>query len=163
MVNKVTLIGHVGKDPEVRRLESGAVVAKFSVATGESYKDKDGNWQNLTEWHDVVVWRELAERVERAVKKGSFVFLEGKITHRKYTDSNNIDRYITEIVSNNLRVLDKKEGGSGGYIANSMPSADNEPPSYRAAAGAGDGAAAAPQTTGELASSNMPEEGDLPF
>ena len=65
MVNKVILIGNLGRDPEVRRLENGAVVAKFSVATNESYKDKTGEWQNLTEWHDVVVWRHLAERAER--------------------------------------------------------------------------------------------------
>ena len=72
MINKVILIGNLGRDPEVRRLESGAAVAKFSVATSESYKDKNDEWQKTTEWHDVVCWRNLAERVERDLKKRLF-------------------------------------------------------------------------------------------
>ncbi len=112
MVNKVTLIGNLGRDAELRRLENGAAVAKFSIATNENYKDKAGEWQTLTEWHEVVVWRELAEQAERNCKKGTLVYVEGKITHRKYTDANNIERYATEIVGNYMRVLDRKEGGS---------------------------------------------------
>jgi single-strand DNA-binding protein len=111
MINKVTLIGRLGADPEVRRLEGGAVVSRFSLATSESYKDKDGNFQETTEWHNVVAWRELAERAERSLKKGMLVYVEGKISYRKYTDQNNQDRYVTDIVAFNMRQLEKREGG----------------------------------------------------
>jgi single-strand DNA-binding protein len=121
MINKVILIGNLGKDPEVRRLENGAVVAKFSVATNESYKDKDGEWQTLTEWHDVVVWRNLAERAERDLKKGKMVYIEGKLTHRKYQDKEGNDRYITEVAANTFRLLEKRENSGSGYTSN-MPS-----------------------------------------
>ena len=81
MVNRVILIGNLGKDPEVRRLENGAVVAKFSLATNENYRDKSGEWQQQTEWHDIVAWRALAERAESSLKKGSMVYVEGKLSH----------------------------------------------------------------------------------
>ena len=119
MINKVILIGNLGKDPEVRRLENGAVVAKFSLATNESYKDKNGEWQKQTEWHDVVVWRNLAERAERDLKKGKMVFVEGKLTHRKYQDKEGKDRYITEVAAHTFRLLEKREN-AGDYTAN-MP------------------------------------------
>jgi single-strand DNA-binding protein len=109
MYNKVSLIGHLGKDPEVRRLESGAVVAKFSLATNENYKDKAGNWQTITEWHNIVCWRNLAERVERDLKTGSLAFVEGKLTTRKWQDKEGNDRYTTEIVAGLIRPLDKRE------------------------------------------------------
>ncbi len=120
MINKVILIGNLGRDPEVRRLESGAVVAKFSVATNESYKDKNDEWQTRTEWHDVVVWRNLAERAERDLKKGKMVYVEGKLTHRKYQDKEGNDRYITEVAANTFRLLEKRENSGGGYTSN-MP------------------------------------------
>ena len=119
MVNKVVLIGNLGRDPEIRRLENGAVVAKFSVATNENYKDKSGEWQTQTEWHDIVVWRHLAERAERDLAKGKLVYIEGKLTHRKYQDKDGNDRYITEVVANNLRLLERREG-SGTFTQN-MP------------------------------------------
>ena len=109
MINKVTLIGNLGKDPEIRHLESGSVVGKFSLATNESYKDKAGEWQTVTEWHDIVVWRGLAERAERDLKKGSLCYVEGKLTHRKYQDKDGNDRYITEVVANNMKLLEKRE------------------------------------------------------
>ncbi len=120
MINKVILIGNLGRDPEVRRLENGAVVAKFSVATNESYKDKNGEWQTQTEWHDVVVWRHLAERAERDLAKGKLVYIEGKLTHRKYKDKEGNDRYTTEVVANNMKPLDRKESSGGGFSQN-MP------------------------------------------
>ena len=128
MVNKVTLIGNLGRDPEVRHFENGSMVGKFPVATNESYRDKNGEWQTITEWHDVVVWRGLAERAERMLKKGSLVYLEGKLTHRKYQDKNGVDRYITEVVANTFRVLDKKEGGSSGGYGSTFPSASDSMP-----------------------------------
>lgn len=127
MVNQVILVGNLGKDPEVRRLESGATVAKFSLATNETYKDKDGNRQTLTEWHNVVVWRSLAEIAEKYLKKGSLIYLEGKITYREYTDKeSNQKKYFTEIVANNFKMLDRREGGNReGYF----PSEENAPAS----------------------------------
>ena len=109
MINKVILVGNLGKDPEVRHLENNNVVAKFSIATNESYKDKSGEWQNLTEWHDVVAWRYLAQVAERDLKKGSQVYVEGKLTHRKYQDKDGIDRYITEVLANVLKPLDRRD------------------------------------------------------
>ncbi len=126
MINKVILVGNLGRDPEIRRLDSGVAVAKFPMATNESYKDKNGEWQNLTEWHDIVAWRGLAERVERDCKKGKLVYVEGKLTHRKYQDKEGNDRYVTEVVANVLRLLEKREG-SNGYNS-SFPAAADAPP-----------------------------------
>ena len=126
MINKVTLIGHLGADPEVRHLENGVMVARFSVATNERYKDKDGNFQETTEWHNVVVWRELAERAEKTLKKGMMVYVEGKISYRKYTGQDGQERNVTDIVANTFRLLEKREGGSGGF-ENRFPSAENAP------------------------------------
>ncbi|MDH3650206.1 MAG: single-stranded DNA-binding protein [Saprospiraceae bacterium] len=113
MINKVILIGNLGRDPEVRHLESGSAVGKFPVATNENYRDKNGEWQTVTEWHDIVVWRNLAERAEKMLKKGSLVYIDGKLTHRKYQDKDGIDRYVTEVVANTFRLLERREGGSG--------------------------------------------------
>lgn len=112
MINKVVLIGHLGKDPEVRTLESGATCAKFSVATSEAYKDKNGEWQNITEWHNIILWRDLAERSERQLKKGSLVYIEGKLTSRSYQDQDGNTKYITEVRGNTFRSLDKRENSN---------------------------------------------------
>ena len=120
MINKVTLIGNLGRDPEIKHLESGSVVGKFSIATNENYRDKAGEWQTQTEWHDVVVWRMLAERAERDLKKGSLCYVEGKLTHRKYQDKDGNEKYITEVVANNIKLLEKSESGAKTY--------DNFPP-----------------------------------
>ena len=134
MLNRVTLIGRLGKDPEVRRLESGAAVAKFSLATSENYKDKDGNKQETTEWHNVVVWRSLAETAEKFLKKGMLIYIEGKLTYREYTDKDNVKKYFTEIVANNFQMLERREGGGGGgYFPTDEPTSaapahrNNEP------------------------------------
>ena len=115
MINKVTLIGHLGGDPEVRHLENGTAVARFSLATNESYKDKEGNWQTLTEWHNIVVWREQAERAEKQLKKGMLVYVEGKISYRKYTGQDGVERNLTDIVANVFRLLERKEGSGQPY------------------------------------------------
>lgn len=121
MINKVTLIGNLGGDPEIRHLENGAAVGRFSLATNENYKDKDGNWQKQTEWHNIVVWRELAERAEKQLKKGMMVYVEGKISYRKYTGQDNVERNVTDIVASNLRVLEKLEGSGDSRFPNSEP------------------------------------------
>lgn len=161
MVNKVTLIGNLGRDPELRRLESGAAVVKFSIATNENYKDKSGEWQTQTEWHDIVAWRELAEQAERVFKKGSMVYVEGKLTHRKYTDANGIDRYATEIVANYMRALDRREG-TGGARENSFPS---EEPAQQRAPRVDAPAASAPARPANIPMevTNNNEGDDLPF
>lgn len=109
MINKVTLIGNLGRDVEMRRLENGSAVAKFSVATNESYKDKNNEWQTQTEWHDVICWRALAERAESQLSKGKLVYIDGKLTHRKYQDKEGNDRYKTEVVANTFRLLERRE------------------------------------------------------
>ena len=109
MINKVTLVGNLGKDPEVRHLESGATVATFTMATNENYKDKAGEWQTVTQWHNVVAWRYLAEMAERSLKKGGLVYVEGKLTTRKYQDKDGNDRYITEVVAAVMKSLERRE------------------------------------------------------
>ncbi len=109
MINKVILIGNLGKDPEVRTLDNGAKVVRFSLATNESYQDKSGEWQTVTEWHNVTMWRSLAERAERDLKKGSMIYLEGKLTTRKWTDKEGQERYTTEVVANTFRKLDRRD------------------------------------------------------
>jgi len=127
MVNRVILIGNLGKDPEVRRLENGAVVAKFSVATNENYRDKSGEWQQQTEWHDIVAWRALAERAESSLKKGSMVYLEGKLTHRSWQDQDGNNRRTTEVVANYFRLIPNAGAGGRGGSSNYFPSSDDEP------------------------------------
>ncbi|MEL6969734.1 MAG: single-stranded DNA-binding protein [Bacteroidota bacterium] len=127
MVNRVILIGNLGRDPEVRRLENGAVVAKFSVATNENYKDKSGEWQSQTEWHDVVVWRNLAERAESQLKKGSQIYLEGKLTHRSWQDKDGNNRRTTEVVASYFRSISRREGGDSGGGSGYFPSASDMP------------------------------------
>jgi single-strand DNA-binding protein len=109
MVNRVTLIGNTGRDPEIRTLDNGAKVAKFSIATDEGYKDNSGNWVDRTEWHEVVGWRGLAERAERSLKKGMLVYVEGKLSTRKWQDKDGNDRYRTEIVANYFRILNSRD------------------------------------------------------
>ncbi|NRB63590.1 MAG: single-stranded DNA-binding protein [Saprospiraceae bacterium] len=129
MVNRVILIGNLGKDPEVRRLENGAVVAKFSLATNENYRDKSGEWQQQTEWHDIVAWRALAERAESSLKKGSMVYVEGKLSHRSWQDQDGNNRRTTEVVTNYFRLIPTTGGSSGstkmggGYF----PDSNDEP------------------------------------
>jgi single-strand DNA-binding protein len=112
-VNKVILVGNVGKDPEVRYLEKGVAVAKFPLATSETYKGKDGEKVTATEWHNVVLWRGLAETVEKYVKKGSQLYIEGKIRTRSYDDKDGNKRYVTEIVADLMQMLGKKSDSPG--------------------------------------------------
>lgn len=108
-INKVILIGRLGGDPDIRHLENGAAVAKFSVATSEAYKDKSDEWQEQTEWHDIVMWRYLAERAEQQLKKGKLVYIEGKLTHRKWVDKEGNNRRNTEVVAQTFKLLEKRE------------------------------------------------------
>jgi len=107
-MNKVVLIGHVGDDPEVRYLDTGVVVANFSLATNEYYK-KDGEKLTITEWHKIVLWRGLAEIAEKYVKKGQLLMVEGKIKTRTYEDKEGKKRYVTEIYGENIEMLGVKK------------------------------------------------------
>ncbi|MDD2798633.1 MAG: single-stranded DNA-binding protein [Bacteroidales bacterium] len=112
-VNKVILVGNVGKDPEVKYLDKGNVVASFSLATTErGYTTSAGVViPERTEWHNIVMWRGLAEIAEKYVKKGSQIYLEGKIRTRNYDDQNGVKRYVTEVFADNMQLLGKREGG----------------------------------------------------
>ncbi len=112
-VNKVILVGRVGKEPEVRNLENGAVVANFSIATSETYKDKTtGEKKEITDWHNIVLWRGLAEITQKYVHKGDMLYIEGKMRTRSW-EKDGITRYTTEVIGDNMTMLSTK-GGSGG-------------------------------------------------
>jgi single-strand DNA-binding protein len=112
MVNKVFLIGRLGKDPVIKHFSNDNAVAEFSLATNESYKDKEGNWKDITEWHNIKLPNKyMAERAEKQLKKGSQIFVEGKIRSREYEKDGQKHR-IVEIIAEQFRSLDKKETGS---------------------------------------------------
>ncbi|ALD21843.1 single-stranded DNA-binding protein [Hymenobacter sp. DG25A] len=104
-INKVILVGNLGKDPEVRHLEGGTNVAHFTLATNDYYKDKQGNRVERTEWHNITAWRGLAEMAEKYLKKGQQVYVEGKLRTRQFQDKDNQTRYITEIVADEISML----------------------------------------------------------
>ena len=127
-LNKVTLIGNLGKDPEVSYLGSGVPVAKFTMATGERWKDAEGNVQEKTEWHNIVAWRKLAEICGQYLKKGSKVYIEGKLTTRSWDDKNTgVKKYMTEIVVDDLIMLDSKGQAMEGVQDNAPAVSDAGP------------------------------------
>ncbi|MCL4857338.1 MAG: single-stranded DNA-binding protein [Flavobacteriales bacterium] len=109
-INKVILLGNLGKDPEIRYLEGGTAVANFTLATSENYKDKTtGERKTITEWHNVVLWRGLAEITEKYLKKGNQVYIEGKLRTRSWQDKDGNTRYTTEIVAENMQMIGRKD------------------------------------------------------
>ncbi len=155
-VNKVILVGNLGKDPEVRHLENGTTVCSFSLATSESYKDRTtGERKTNTEWHNIVLWRGLAEIAEKYLKKGDQVYIEGKLVTRSW-EKDNVTRYTTEIVGRDLTMLGAKNTQQGdvgsasqGGGASSTPA--QQPPVAQAAS---------PEAT---QAQNSQEMDDLPF
>ncbi|MFZ4621828.1 MAG: single-stranded DNA-binding protein [Bacteroidota bacterium] len=137
-LNKVQLIGNLGKDPELKYTPSGVAVATFSIATSESWKDTDGNQQEKTEWHNIVAWRKLAEICGEYLKKGKKVYLEGKLQTRNY-EKDGVKRYVTEIVADQLIMLDG--GGGSGAGRSSSGSASESAPAH----------------------ADVPKDDDLPF
>jgi len=135
-VNKVILVGRLGKDPETRYTSGGQAVCNFSLATDETFKDKSGERQKRTEWHRIVVWSKLAEIAQQYLKKGSQIYLEGRIQSREWTDKENQKRTSYEIVATNFRMLGSKSDSSGGSgYRSSSPAAgtadfDAEPSSH---------------------------------
>jgi single-strand DNA-binding protein len=135
-VNKVILVGNLGRDPEIRYMPNGNAVANVTLATTESWKDKQtGEQQERTEWHRIVMFRRLAEIAGEYLKKGSQVYIEGKLQTRKWQDNSGNDRYTTEVVANEMQMLGGRGGGSGAYAGEPAPAAA-EPAA--AASGAGD-------------------------
>ena len=122
MLNKVILIGRLGKDPEVRYMPNGEAVCNFSVATSESWKDQNGQRQERTEWHNITMYRRLAEIAGQYLKKGSQVYLEGRIQSRKYTDKNGAERTAYDIIANEMKML------GGGNSEQQAQSAQGEAP-----------------------------------
>lgn len=125
-VNKVILVGNLGKDPEVRHLENGRAVANFSLATSETYKNKQGERVTNTEWHNVVLWSPIAEIAEKFLKKGNQVYIEGKLTTRSWDDQDGNKRYTTEVVGNNLTLLGTKSDGDAVGSSSSSSSSNND-------------------------------------
>jgi len=109
-INKVILVGNVGKDPTIRYFDKGVAKATFPLATSETYTNQQGETITSTEWHNIVLWRALAEVAEKTVKKGSQIYIVGKIKTRSYVDKDGINKYITEILADTLLLLEKKQG-----------------------------------------------------
>ncbi len=145
MVNKVFLVGRLGKDPVIKHFQNDSAIAEFSLATTENYKDREGNWKEITDWHNIKLPNKfMAERAEKYLKKGSLIHVEGKIRTRSYDDKDGNKRYITEIIVEQFRMLDKKsDSGSSEEVAASSSSSS--------------------ATAEDTSSSNSPVEDDLPF
>ena len=129
-INKVILVGNLGKDPEVRHLEGGASVAHFTLATNEYYKDKQGTRVERTEWHNIAAWRGLADMAEKYLKKGQQVYVEGKIRTRQYQDKDNQTRYITEIIADEITMLGGRPHNEG-QQANASSAPAEAPQTFR--------------------------------
>jgi len=126
-VNKVILVGNVGRDPEVRYLDGGqqgqqTKVATFTLATSERYKDRSGELRENTEWHNIVAWRQSADVCERFVKKGTQLYIEGKLRTRSYSDASGVKKYTTEIVVDTLQLLGRREGDAPAQGSYGQPS-----------------------------------------
>lgn len=139
-INKVILVGNLGKDPEVRHLEGGAVVAKFPLATSETYKTKEGQRVDQTEWHNIVMWRGLAESAEKYLHKGTLVYIEGKIRTRSWEDKEGHKRYATEVVADTMTMLGGKrsEENHNGHSENKSTPSVEEPGNHETNHSSGD-------------------------
>ena len=150
MVNKVILVGNVGVDPEVRTTESGVKVARVRLATTERYYDRQTNEaKELTEWHTITLWRGLADVVDKYVRKGSQLYIEGRLRTREWTDKENIKRYATEIMADEMKLLGRRSDAAGGAVA------PNPAPAYTPAP--------APATTPVVVTPKDEDVEDLPF
>lgn len=156
-VNKVIIIGNLGRDPEIKYTQSNVPVANFSVATTESWKDKNsGEWQEKTEWHRVVAWRHLAERAERYLRKGKQVYVEGRLETRKWQGQDGQERYTTEIIAGQLMLLGRRDEGEGGGQGGGFEGG----PARGRSGGGGQGGGFSPEPMGDPGPS---DDDDLPF
>ncbi|MDR2292428.1 MAG: single-stranded DNA-binding protein [Prevotellaceae bacterium] len=145
-LNKVMIIGNAGKDPEIRHLDNGVSVVTLPVATTERYKDKNGEIKEQTEWHNVVFWRLLAEFTEKYVRKGSQVFIEGRLRTRNWEDQSGNKKYATEIVADNIRLLGKRPDNNNNNGTNNTATHQT-----------------AEMKTEEIISDDLSPDDDLPF
>jgi single-strand DNA-binding protein len=130
MLNKVFLIGNLGQDPEVRHTNSGQPVANLRVATSRKFKDKEGTWQEQTEWHSVVCFARTAETAGQYLRKGSKIFVEGRLQTRSWEDREGKKQYRTEVVAETLKFLDSKGGGAPAEAGGGAPSRGEEPQEF---------------------------------
>ena len=166
-INKVILIGNLGSDPEIRYMPNGNAVANLSLATSESWKDKQtGQRQEKTEWHRVTVYNRLAEIAGEYLKKGSKIYIEGRLQTRKWQGQDGADRYTTEIIANDMQFLDSRPGGGGGQY-DQQPSYNQAPPQQAAAPQQQRSAPQAPRQpqSAPPANNQFPEDfdDDIPF
>jgi single-strand DNA-binding protein len=156
-LNKAMLIGRLGKDPEVRYTKSGDPVASFSLATDDNWKDKQGNRQERTEWHNIVAWGKLADFAQNYLKKGRQVYVEGRIQTRDWTDNQSVKHYKTEVVANSIRFIGPNPDGSprGGDEDTSSPA--------RSRGGQGRGSSAPPSQPQSPEGDGEYIEDDIPF
>jgi single-strand DNA-binding protein len=129
MVNKVILVGNVGKDPEIQHISADVAVAKFTLATSESYRDKNGERVTNTEWHNIVAWRGLAKVIEQYVHKGSQLYIEGKIANRSY-EKDGQTKYVYEIIANEIKILGKRPDSEGYSSQTSQSAGQARQPSH---------------------------------
>ena len=170
-LNKVMLIGNVGRDPEVRYLDGNsgqAKVATFTLATTERFRDRNGETRENTEWHNIVAWRSTADVVERFVKKGTQVYIEGRLRTRSWDDQSGNKRYTTEILADNLQLLGKKSdnpGGQGGYQQGGyqQPAYQQPQPSFQQPGVQPQSYAPVQQPAPQQAQAEDMPEDDLPF
>lgn len=154
-VNKVILVGNLGNDPEVRYSQSGAALTTISVATSESWKDKDGNMQERTEWHRVKFFGRLAEIAGEYLKKGRQVYIEGRLRTEKYTDKAGVEKYSTDVIADEMQMLGGNQGGeTAGEKRPSAPKAEHKPQGYSGTGGGGGRSRSAPMA---------PTRGNDPF
>ncbi len=146
MINKVILIGNVGADPEIRTIESGVKVARVRLATTERiYNRQTQEAKEHTEWHSITLWRNMADTVDRFVKKGSRIYIEGRLRSRSWTDESGAQRYVTEILADDIKLLDRRPEGAPAYQAPAQPTV------------------AQPQAQAQIAVPSSEETDDLPF
>lgn len=130
-VNKVIILGNLGNDPEMRYLNNGDLVANLSIATSESWSDKNtGEKRERTDWHRIVAYRRTAEIIGQYTRKGSKLYVEGKLQTRKWTDNNGVDRYITEIIADSVQLLDSRRDDQGGYQQQGYQQQRPQPPRH---------------------------------
>lgn len=162
-INKAILVGNLGRDPEIRNLESGVKLATFSIATTESYKDREGNKQENTEWHRIVAWRGLADVIERYVRKGSKVYIEGKLSTRSY-EKDGVTKYTTEVVAREMLLLDSRGSGVPAPPPPGEPPADMMPNYGSSSSSASNSTTAEPASGGDASlNTEQTDEDDLPF
>lgn len=125
MINKLILIGNVGKEPEIKQFEGGKV-ARLSLATSEKFKDRQGQQQEKTQWHNCVIWGKLADVCESYVHKGSKLYIEGKVEYRKYSAQDGTDKYVTEVIVRNFQMLDSKQSAMSTAVENYSKAKDSQ-------------------------------------